>query len=35
MKILIIGVTGMLGNAMLRALLNSNLNHHVVGTARS
>jgi dTDP-4-dehydrorhamnose reductase len=35
MKILIIGVTGMLGNAIFRSLLNSNVNHQVVGTARS
>lgn len=35
MKILIIGVTGMLGNAMFRTFLKSKLNHQVVGTARS
>lgn len=35
MKILVVGVTGMLGNAMFRTFLNSNLNHQVVGTARS
>lgn len=34
MKILIIGVTGMLGNAMFRTFL-ANLNHQVLGTARS
>ena len=35
MKILVIGVTGMLGNAMFRTFLNSNFGHDVVGTARS
>lgn len=35
MKILILGVTGMLGNAMFRTFLKSNLHHQVFGTARS
>lgn len=35
MRILVIGVTGMLGNAMFRTFLNSNVGHDVVGTARS
>lgn len=35
MKILIMGVTGMLGNAMFTTFLNSDLHHQVFGTARS
>ncbi|MBU7583454.1 MAG: SDR family oxidoreductase [Nostoc sp. TH1S01] len=35
MKILVIGITGMLGNAMFRTFLNSAAGYEVVGTARS
>lgn len=35
MKVLIIGITGMLGNAMFRTFLNSNVSYDVIGTVRS
>ncbi|MCC5629685.1 SDR family oxidoreductase [Nostoc sphaeroides CHAB 2801] len=35
MKVLVIGVTGMLGNAVFRTFLNSGTGYDVVGTARS
>ena len=34
MKVLILGVTGMLGNAMFRTFLNSNIGYDVIGTIR-
>jgi len=35
MKVLVIGITGMLGNAMFRTFLNSNAGYDVSGTARN
>ena len=35
MKVLITGITGMLGNAIFRTFLNSNVRHDVIGIARS
>jgi dTDP-4-dehydrorhamnose reductase len=35
MKVLVLGVTGMLGNAMFRTFLNSNMGYSVIGTARN